>query len=209
MKKLVAIFLTLTLIFCTTTFLSSCDNEENKQTEQTETIAEGDTGDKNGRDIYSCLANYAMDEGEYSVEEKRYELTIGKNTANSGAIDRRLLYYYAEKDEIELRLFSMDSQSEGMFTLYIDEIDATYEWSFYISGYYMSGTIYANTFGFDNLLEYSFTNITNNPAVTNKSSAISQVRELASAAAKLLAISINIDLEPINVTSADLGFLKM
>ncbi len=151
-------------------------------------------------DVFARLKNYIIDNGTYNASDDYYRLIIGTTyTSDYSKKYTRLAYYYVNDNEITLDHVIDDGTSWVYFT--IDEnVDGSYEWDYFDDDEYeMGGILYAATYNNDTLLGYSYNNI-------SSSSLRNSTRELASVMIYTLCMSIDEDLEDINVTAEDLGF---
>ena len=150
-------------------------------------------------DPFTRIKNYIIENGTYDSEDGEYELLT--NTSYSGDYTyRRKLYYDVADNEIRFSLFV---NANYLVSFYLDEeISGEYFWIYVDSNdYTMYGTLYASTYTDNTLLGYSYNNI-------SYSSLRNSVRELASSMMDIIVKGINVDLESLGITAADLGFVR-
>ena len=151
-------------------------------------------------DVFTKVKNYVIQNGSYDSSDNDYSLTLGYTySSDYSSKYTRMISYDVADDELCLMFFI---DADNLVSIYIDEIDGVYDWSYIDTyDYYMSGTLYATTFTSNHLLGYSYNNI-------SSSSMRTTIRELASSMASLLITYTNTDLAEIGVTAADLGFIN-
>lgn len=150
-------------------------------------------------DVYEKLKNFIINSGSYDADYNCYSVVLDTSYSSDYAVKfTRLAYYYIDDDEITLDYVINNGEVWAYFV--IDEIDGTYEWSFFDDyDNKMSGTLYATTYSSDSLLGYSYNNI-------SSSTDRADIRELASSMISVLCAWIDDDFAEINVTAEDLYF---
>ena len=146
------------------------------------------------------LKNYIIENGTYDSEDKEYILQTGSSYSSDYSSQyRRVAYYSIEDNKIYLSLFIDTSY---LVSIYINEdLDGEYYWIYVDSSdYYMSGTIFADTYNKNSLLGIANHNISYSALLTS-------ARKLASSMVSLICIYIDSDLSEIGVTAYSLGFV--
>lgn len=150
--------------------------------------------------VFEKLKNYIISEGSYNSSIDAYCLLLDTVYSDDYTYEyTRMAYYYAAEN-----LISLDwviNEGENWVYFVIDEtVDGTYEWEYFDeSDYFMSGTLYAETYDENTLLGYSQHNI-DNPDMRDL------VRSLSSSMISTLCMCIEIDFADIGITAADLHF---
>ena len=146
---------------------------------------------------YERLANYIIDNGAYDSEDAYYCMFLGEITSD-GMLFERYAYYYVEEDAVTLDLLIDDGSYWAYITLN-PELDGVYDWDYFDDYEIMYGTVFANKFTGDELLDYIETDAPYED--------IADVRQLASLMVMISCAYISEDFEEIGVTAADLGFI--
>ena len=157
---------------------------------------------QSGANAFSEMKDYIMQKGTYdgSYEGGVYRLVLG--TSNSGGTRfTRMAYYWVAGDVISLDLSVNNGENYVYFEM-DESLSGSYHWEFFDdSNYEMYGTLNAQTFGADTLLDSSYDNF-------NNSQLRDSARGFASAAVRLLCANIGSDFAAIGVTAADLRFVN-
>ena len=156
---------------------------------------------KTACDPFETLKNYIIDNGKYSSSSNEYTLYMGTSySSDYSSKYTRVAYYDLDNQEIQLGLW-IDSDTLAYFK--VDSFDGTYEWVYFDdSDNYMTGTMYASTFGSNTILSYSSQNISG-------SSLRTAVQKLASSMLRLSVAYLDEDLSAIGITHDDLLFYSM
>lgn len=205
MKKIS--ILLLSFIVCFSFVFVSCnsDNGENLSINNSDNQSLNNSTDSSisDTDLFTKLKQYVIQKGNYDSKYNDYTLTLGYRYSPDNAKYTRKIRYSMKNDDICLLHYIEDYNLTYLLSIYIDEFDGVYEWT-YINTYdeYMYGTLYATIFHVDYLLESNSDNL-------SSSSRRLTIREHASSLTVLLLLYFNSDLTETGITLRDLGFLNI
>lgn len=152
-------------------------------------------------DAYNKLRNYIVSNGQKPLS-KMYDIKIASYYSDDYTMNcTHDASYFPDSGSILLSFTAEDNDMMAMLAISIDnDIDGVYSWSYFDDrGYRMEGTLYAWNFTEGALLSYSYCNVSD---LALKQS----LRRLASMMAARICSGINVYLDDIGITAADLGF---
>ena len=154
-------------------------------------------------DVWTRMKDYIKAQGDYDAESKSYTVSLGLYYSDT-IMGSTFAVFDVNDNEIRLEIFIKSDDITVLVGMYIDEIDSTYEWSYYDSlSNLMMGSLNAKTFNSNTMLTpYQIY------ADIYSSSLYSDIRSLASTMMQILVEKIDDDYAVMGITAKDLGFDK-
>ncbi len=157
----------------------------------------------NESNTFDTLKNAIIDSGEYDADNACYIVDLDSTPADPYKYYRRA-YYYESDNSVTLDLIvTLDGTTTyWVYIEFYEDLSGTYYWEYFdVYDRVLSGQVTAATFNENILLGY-----TNYENISTQDE-LNSIRDTASILVDLLCTFITADLEPIDITAADLGFV--
>ncbi len=151
--------------------------------------------------VFAKSKNYIVGNGEYDPEDNCYSMLLSTDYSDDKETTfYRMAYYYVEDNVITFDQIIKEKDFDFWLYFVVDpNIDGSYYWKIFSDDLEMSGTVYAENYSENSLLEYDSTTI-------HDVSVRQSMQELASSMMNLSCLEISEDFEKIGITAVDLGF---
>ena len=151
--------------------------------------------------VFAKIKNYIVANGEFDSEDNVYSIVFSTDSSDDSATTfYRMAYYYAEDNVITFDQIIEEKDFDFWLYFVVDpDIDGSYYWEIFSDDLEMSGTVYAENYSENSLLEYDSVSI-------HDVSVRQSMQGLASSLMHLSCLEIEEDFKEIGITAVDLGF---